>query len=335
MQGTANVHDHLAPPVLPHPEGLCAHAAACDTALDLCDAHPSPRQRAVVRLLCWGPRGPARFLRGLEDLHALQRAPWHAQLVPPRTPRRPQRRRRVGQALVVDAARRGLTQAHEAPRGMEQPAGLPPRPLCLPARARGLVRRIVGARDGSCGAVLTNRGRASDGAAGTGADRANAQGTGGHSAPRAGRTASPRRQGASPTRRQVGRRPGRQTGIPGVAWDWRRPHTRPGRRGRVWCVRETTMHNRRSAGVGRGECLEVGERRACRRRPWRVQAARASKHAAAQGGTKAAHSSTVTRVKSQTAVVWGGIARYRNMRCASCRRRHSITQIVMNSILNL
>ena len=44
-----------------------------------------------------------------------------------------------------------------------------------------------------------------------------------------------------------------------------------------------------------------------------------------------ANSSTVKLVKSNTSVVWIGIVRYRNIICASCRRKHSITQIVMNS----
>ena len=58
------------------------------------------------------------------------------------------------------------------------------------------------------------------------------------------------------------------------------------------------------------------------------------KNAASKGGTSAANSSTVNLVKSHTSVVWVGRSRYRNMACASCRARHSITQIVMNSIMS-
>jgi hypothetical protein len=57
-----------------------------------------------------------------------------------------------------------------------------------------------------------------------------------------------------------------------------------------------------------------------------------SKTAASKGGISAINSSTVKLVKSHTSVVWVGRSRYRNMACASFRARHSITQIVMNSI---
>jgi putative transposase len=77
----------------------------------------------------------------------------------------------------------------------------------------------------------------------------------------------------------------------------------------------------------------VVSRRACRRRPCRVQVAMSSTTAASQGGTKAVHASTVKLVKAQTSVVWAGSSRSRSMRGASFRERHRIAQIVMNSIL--
>jgi hypothetical protein len=56
-----------------------------------------------------------------------------------------------------------------------------------------------------------------------------------------------------------------------------------------------------------------------------------SKNATSKGGTSAVHSSTVTLVKSHTSVVKVERSRYRTMVCASCRERHSIAHIVMNS----
>ena len=58
-------------------------------------------------------------------------------------------------------------------------------PLFLPAIARFLFRRIVGARDGSFGAVMTKRGEASGWAAWTASDGADVKGKGGNSPPKA------------------------------------------------------------------------------------------------------------------------------------------------------
>jgi hypothetical protein len=202
MQCTADFHHHVAPPVFPPPDGLFEYAAAFDTAIDLGDAHPSPSGLPIVRLLFWRQLLPARLLRGLEDVHSLQRARLRAQVLQPLAPNRKRRRGRVGQALVVDAARRRRTQEQEAQRGVEQQEVFQPRPLFLPARARLLCSRIVGARDGSFGAVMTKRGAASGVAAWPAPDGADAKARGGNSPPRCWRQASTLRQGASPKVRQ-------------------------------------------------------------------------------------------------------------------------------------
>ena len=233
MQGTADFHHHIAHPVFPPPDGLFKHTAAFDPALDMFDPYPSPSTLPVVRFLFWRQLSPARLLRGLDALPALQRARLKAHVLQQRASGRQRRRCRVGDALVVDASRLGLPQEQEAQRGVEQQEGVQHRALFLPARARFLCRRIVGARDGSFGAVMTKRGAAwtaSDGAA-------DAKGTGGPSPPRCWRKASTLRQGASPKVRKVFRSTGSKPCIHGVALDWRRPNTRPWRRGMVCCLR--------------------------------------------------------------------------------------------------
>src|SRR5262249_14006848 len=61
MQCTANFHHHIAYPLFPHPDGLFERATTFDTAIDMCDAHPSARQcKGGPRLAwsCgWGPTG--------------------------------------------------------------------------------------------------------------------------------------------------------------------------------------------------------------------------------------------------------------------------------------
>jgi len=158
MQGTADFHHHITPPVLPHPDGLCEHAAAFDTAIDMFDAHPASSDGAVVCFLCGRQRLPAWLLRRLEDLHALQCEALKAQVLQQLTPRRQWRRGRIGQARVVDASRMGRTQEHHAQRGIAQQQVFQPRPLFLAAITRLLFRRVCGARDGSLGAIRPQRG---------------------------------------------------------------------------------------------------------------------------------------------------------------------------------
>ena len=190
-------------PSFPHPDGLFEPAAAFDTALDLFDAHPSPSDCPVVRLLFWRQLLPARLLRCLDAVHALQRAGLKAHVLQQLAPSRQWRRCRVGQALVVDAARMGRTQEQAAQRGVDPQEVFPPMPLFLAARAWLLFRRSCGARDGSFSAVMTKRGAAAGVAAWTASDGADATGRGGNSPPRRWRKASTLRQGASPKGRQV------------------------------------------------------------------------------------------------------------------------------------
>ena len=120
MQGTADFHHHIAYPLLPHPDGLFQHATAFDAAIDMFDAHPTPRDLPIVRLLGGRQRVPARFLRRLEDRDAVPRAPVKAQVLQPLALRRQRIRRGIGQALVVDAARHRLTEEHDAQCGIDQ-----------------------------------------------------------------------------------------------------------------------------------------------------------------------------------------------------------------------
>lgn len=219
MQGTADFHHHVAHPVFPHPDGLFEHAAAFDTAMDMFDAYPSPCHRAVVRLLFGGQLVPAWFLGWLKDLHALQREPLQAQVLQQLTPRRQRIRRRIRHTCVVDAARSGLAQEHDAQRGIDQQEVLQPRPFFLAALPRLLCSRVCGARDGALGAVMTQRGATAGVGACTASDGANTEGQSATSLPREWRKASRPRQGASPKVRKAFRNTGRKTCIHGVALD--------------------------------------------------------------------------------------------------------------------
>ena len=211
MQGTADFHHHVANPLFPHPDGLFEHAAAFDTAIDLFDAHPSPRYLSIALFLLRRQLLPSRLFRRLDDVHALQRERVKAHVLQQVTPSRQWRRRRVGSALVVDAPRMGLTQKQDAQRGVDQQEVFQPMPLFLAAIARFLFSWIVGARDGALGAVMTKRGAALGAAAGVSSDSEDASDRGGTSTPSRWRKASNVRQGASPKARRVLRNTGSNT----------------------------------------------------------------------------------------------------------------------------
>ena len=216
MQGAADFHHHVAHPLFPHPDDLFEHAAAFDTAIDLFDAHPAARYRAIVRFLLRGQLLPARLLRRLEDIHAHQGEGLKTRVLQQGTPRRQWRRCGVGDALNVDASRMGRTQKQEAQRGVDQQEVLQHVALFLAALARFLCSWSLGARDGALGAVMTKRGGALETAAGVSSDAADANSAdasarGGPSTPRRWRKASMVRQGASPKVRRVVRSTGSNT----------------------------------------------------------------------------------------------------------------------------
>jgi hypothetical protein len=211
MQCTADFHHHIAHPLFPHPDGLFEHPAAFDTAIDMFDTYPSPRNLPVVRFLFGRQLLPARLLRGLDDLHALQRERLKAHVLQQLASGQQRIRGRVGHALVVDASRLGLTQEQDAHRSVDQQEVFQHMPLFLPAIARFLFRRIVGARDGSFGAVMTKRGATVGMVVGTVSDGADATSSGASSPSRCWRKVSTLRHGASPKVRKAFRKTGSKT----------------------------------------------------------------------------------------------------------------------------
>ena len=211
MQSTTDFHHHVANAVFPQPDRLFEHTAALDAALDMVDAHPSPSKLPIPRFLGSCQCFTTRLLRRLEDVHPLQRARLKTQVLQQLTPRWQWIGRGVGEALVMDAAGMRLTQEEDAQGPLDQQEVFPHVTLFLAAIARFLCSRIVGARDGSLGAVMTKRGAAGGVAAWTASAGEASKGWGGPSTSRRARNASTRRQGASPKVRSVSRNTGSKT----------------------------------------------------------------------------------------------------------------------------
>lgn len=158
MPHPADFHHPGATPGVPYPDGLLEPAAAFDATVDMVDAHQSPSDLPIPSLLRARQLLAAGLLRRLEDVHAVPRACLPAQVWPPLAPCRPWRRRGGDAPLVMDTLGRRLTAEQPAPGPRDQEEGLPQVPLVLAALARCLCSRVLGARDGSLGTVLTNRG---------------------------------------------------------------------------------------------------------------------------------------------------------------------------------
>jgi hypothetical protein len=110
-------------------------------------------------------------------------------------------------------------------------------PLFLTAITRFLFKRVLGAREGSRGTVVTKRG-AAVGEAACPFSRGEAFTDMGDTAiPSGSRKASTWRQGAAPKVRKALRNTGSQTCIHCVAWDWRMLNKRPCSRCVGCCLR--------------------------------------------------------------------------------------------------
>jgi hypothetical protein len=248
---------------------------------------------------------PAGVLGRHADRHRRARARQDTALLPEPAPRRPGRRGRVRQGLRMGAAAGGVTAAEEEEPRLHEPAMVAGVVLLLAALT---CRRGVGADEAPCGPVLGTRG-ATGAAAGTGGpgggSAAPAALTGAAAAaetPSRGARAVRARAGASPRARSAANHAGPRRCRHGWAVPGPRPHQRPWPTCSAEVFPDVSINHHRAAGVGRGQLLSTGNRRAVRGFPSSRHAARGHGHAVAQGGTSGCNASSVTRVHSRHAI---------------------------------
>jgi hypothetical protein len=211
MPCTADFHHHIADPRFPQPDGFFEHTAAFATAVDMFDAHAPSSKLSIPSFLRSRQLVAARLLRRLEDVYTVQRKRLKTQVLQQLTPGRQRIRRGVGDALVRDTARMRLTQEENAQGLIDQQEVFQHVPVFLAARTRFLFSRVMGARNGSLGTVVTKRGAAAGGRAWIVSAGEASTGTGRHAPPSCSRRASTWRQGASPKVRSVLRNTGNRT----------------------------------------------------------------------------------------------------------------------------
>ena len=88
MQGTADLHHHIADALLPEADPIFHHATALHATVDMLDPEPTLVQGLVSQLLLQRQLRAPRFLRRHEDLGLGERERQEAQILQQPTPGR-------------------------------------------------------------------------------------------------------------------------------------------------------------------------------------------------------------------------------------------------------
>ena len=127
-----------------HSDGLFEHAAALDAAVDMFDAYTPTRELPIPCFLDPRQLVPTGLLRGLKDVHTVQREGLKSHILQQLTPRRQGIGRGISDALVMDTARMGLTQEEDVQGLIDQEQVFQRVPLFLAAITRFLFGRVRG-----------------------------------------------------------------------------------------------------------------------------------------------------------------------------------------------
>src|SRR5262245_5146872 len=104
MQGTADLHHHIADALLPHTNAVLHDATTLHTAINMLDPQSTLVQRLVRPLLLHRELLATGLLRRHENLHLGQRERQEPQILQKPAPRGQGIRRRIGNGLIMSAA---------------------------------------------------------------------------------------------------------------------------------------------------------------------------------------------------------------------------------------
>jgi hypothetical protein len=158
MPAAEDFHDAIANARLSKAAGVVDDAAALDTAIDVLDAHTAARGAPIGRFLrpC---EFPSSWLPGRhDDLRPGARERQEAQILEQAAARGQGIRGRIGNPLIVRAARVGLTEKGDRERRTDQQYVLHRVAFFLAALTARLLSRIPGALDAPFGAIVAKRG---------------------------------------------------------------------------------------------------------------------------------------------------------------------------------
>src|SRR5712691_978857 len=197
------------------------------------NAQPTLVQGLVRELLLPRQLLATRFLRWHEDLDLREREGQEAQILQQPTASRQRIRRRVGNALVMDAAAIGVTEKEDDKQGINQQDIFYRVVSFLAAITLFLFNRVLGADDAPFRAVMGKRGEAgaAAGTVATGVGSSSSEPTtvaaSASATPSRWARAGRERAGASPRGRRAASSAGRRTWIHWFALLWPMPNRRP------------------------------------------------------------------------------------------------------------
>jgi hypothetical protein len=217
MQGTADLHHHIADALLPEADPIFHNATALHATVDMLDAEPTLVQGLVRLLLLQGQLRTAWLLHRHENYHLRECERQEAQILQQPTASREWVGGGLSDAQIMDTAAIGLAQKEDQEEGIDEQDIFDGVVLFLPAITIGLFNRVLGADDASFCPVMGKRGEAGV-AAGTATMGADSPSSGTPTVaasvsetPSRCARAVRERAGASPRARSAARRAGRRT----------------------------------------------------------------------------------------------------------------------------
>ena len=215
MQGTADFHHQIAHTGFPQSVCVLANATVLDTAVDVLDANPTPRDPSIGGFLP-AREGPASgLLGGHDDLDLIERERQEPEILEQPAARGQGIGRGVCNPLVVGASPIGVAQEEDREPGIDQQHIFHRVAFFLTALTARLLSRILGALDAPFGPVMPTRGEGASGvgvaAGGLTGDTGSASGTtrgatAASATPRRCANSATERAGASPMARSAARR---------------------------------------------------------------------------------------------------------------------------------
>ena len=158
MQGTAHFHYKVAHSIFCEANGFFDHAAPFDAAVDVLNAHSTLRNQTVGSLLLRREVYSTRFFRGHDGLYPIEGESLKAQILQKLTAGWQRVRGAVGNRLVMPLSLNRVAQKDDGEHVIDQEYVLDGVFLFLAAVIELLIIRVLGARDGSFGAIVTKRG---------------------------------------------------------------------------------------------------------------------------------------------------------------------------------
>src|SRR6266700_4403496 len=158
MQGTADLHHHIADALLPEADPIFHHATALHATVDMLDAEPTLVQGLVRLLLLQGQLRTAWLLHRHENLHLRECERQEAQILQQPTPSRERVGGGLSDAQIMDTAAVGVAQKEDDEERIDEQDIFDGVIAFLAAITRLLFSSILGADDAPLRPVMGKRG---------------------------------------------------------------------------------------------------------------------------------------------------------------------------------